>query len=98
MVGCAKQNAESADFLPEGGVGGLDRPRDPGGIMDPIGAAQAKQVTPDPGCVKQVFPQLVQYQWPLAPVDEGPRLLFLLTWDEQDRGGSIRTYVVPAES
>ena len=26
VVGCAKQNAESADLLPEGGVGGLDRP------------------------------------------------------------------------
>jgi hypothetical protein len=66
--------------------------------MDPIGAARAKQVTPDPGCVKQVFPQLVQYRWPLTPVGDGPRLLFLLTWDEQAPGGAIRTYVVPAES
>ena len=66
--------------------------------MDPIGSAQAKQVIPDPACVKQVFPQLVQYQWPLTPVEEGPRLLFLLIWDEQRSGGSIRTYVVPAES
>lgn len=66
--------------------------------MDPIGAAQAKQVTPDPACVKQVFPRLVQYQWPLTPVDDGPRLMFLLTWDEQGPGGSIRTYVVPAKS
>ena len=65
--------------------------------MDPIGA-QAKQVTPDPSCVRQVFPRLVQYQWPLTPVEEGPRLLFMLTWDEQKPGGSIRTYVVPAES
>ena len=65
--------------------------------MDPIGTAQAKQVTPDPACLKQVFPQLVQYQWPLTPVEDGPRLLLLLTWDEQDAGGSILTYLVPAE-
>jgi hypothetical protein len=48
--------------------------------------------------VKQVFPQLVQYQWPLTPIEDGPQLLFLLTWDEQAPGGAIRTYVVPAES
>lgn len=66
--------------------------------MDPIDAVRAKQVTPDPACVKQVFPRLVQYQWPLAAVENGPRMIFLLTWDENCPGGSIRTYVVPAES
>ena len=66
--------------------------------MDPMDAAHAKQVTRDPACVKHVFPQLLQYQWPLTPVENGPRLTFILTWDEQRPGGSIRTYVVPAES